>query len=128
MQDDPRLSSRFPCRAKAVLICLPHLYEVTLIDVSVHGVLVGPKGNVEIGVGDHARLRVLTERGNHAFEIEARVVHRSEQGVGLEIHSVDHHARSSLCRLIEASPGALDVASRSLPVGLKEKSPASPAP
>ncbi len=75
MQNDSRLFSRPPYRASAVLIHLPYLYEVTLIDISVHGALVGPMGNVEIGVGDQTRLRVLTEKGNQAFEVEALVAH-----------------------------------------------------
>ena len=116
MQVDPRLCSRFPHRAHAVLIHLPHLYEVTLIDISEHGVLVEPKGNVGIAIGDQTRLRVLTEKGNQAFEVEAIVAHRSEQGIGLDINSIDHHARNSLRRLVEAKLGTEELASRTLPV------------
>src|SRR3972149_10770568 len=95
MQNDPRLFSRFPYRANAVLIRLPHLYEVTLIDISAHGALVGMKGNAEIRVGDQTRLRVLTEKGYQAFEVEALVAHRSEQGIGLEIGSLRHPPRNT---------------------------------
>ena len=119
MQNDPRLFSRFPYRANAVLIRLPHLYEVTLIDISAHGALVGMKGNAEIRVGDQTRLRVLTEKGYQVFEVEALVAHRSEQGIGLEIGSIDHHARNTLHRLIEMNLGTLDLAARSLPALLK---------
>ncbi len=119
MQDNPRLFSRFPCRASAILIHLPRLYEVTLIDISEYGVLVRPKENVEIEVGDQTRLRVLTEKGNQAFEVDAFVVHRSEQGIGLEINVIDHHAKSALRRLIEMNLGTLDLASRTLPVLLE---------
>jgi hypothetical protein len=126
MQNDPRLRSTFPYRANAVLIHLPRLYEVTLIDISVHGVLVAPNCNAEIGVGDQARLRVLTEKGNQAFEVEAVVVHRSEQGIGLEIKAIDDHAKSSVRRLIETSLGNLDLASRSLPVLLEANFSAYP--
>ncbi len=122
MHHDPRLFSRFPYRANAVLICLPRLYEVTLIDISAHGALVKQKGNVEIVVGDQTRLRVLTEKGNQAFEVEALVAHRSEQGVGLEFGCIDHHAKKTLYRLIEMNLGTLDLASRSLPVLLKANS------
>jgi hypothetical protein len=127
MQDDLRLCSMFPHRANAVLIRLPNLYEVTLIDISEHGALVGLKGNVEIRVGDRTRLRVLTEKGNQAFEVDTFVVHRSEQGIGLEIDSIDHHAKSTLHRLIEINLGTLDLATRTLPVLLKANFSASPA-
>jgi hypothetical protein len=115
MQNDPRLWSASPHRASAVLIHLPRLYEVTLIDISVHGVLVGLNGNADIGVGDQTRLRVLTEKGNQAFEVEAVVVHRSEQGIGLEIKAIDVHAKSSVRRMIETNLGDLELASRTLP-------------
>jgi hypothetical protein len=125
MQNDPRLFSRFSYRANAVLIRLPRIYDVTLIDISVHGALVGLKGDAEIGVGDQTRLRVLTEKGNQAFEVEALVVHRSEQGIGLEIDAIDHHAKSTLHRLIEMNLGTLDLASRTLPALLKANFSAS---
>ena len=127
MQADPRLCSRFSYRANAVLIYLPHLYEVTLIDISVHGVLVGLKEDAEITVGDKTRLRVLTEKGNQAFEVEALVAHRSEQGIGLEIKSIDHHAKSTLRRLFEANLGTAELASRSLHVLLEANFSADPA-
>ena len=128
MRDDPRLFSRFPYRANAVLICLPQLCEVTLIDISAHGALVGLKGNAEIRVGDQIRLRGLTERGNKAFEVEALVAHRPEQGIGLEIGSIDHHARNTLHRLIEMNLGTPNLTSRTLPALLKENFSATPAP
>ena len=128
MQSDRRRFSRFPYHANAVLIHLPRLYEATLIDISVHGALVGPKGNVETRIGDKTRLRVLTEKGNQAFEVEAFVVHRSEQGIGLEIDSIDEHAKSGLRRLIEMNLGTLDLASRTLPVLLETNFSKSTAP
>ena len=128
MQNDLRLCSRFPYRANAVLIHLPRLYEVTLIDISVHGALVGLKGNAEIRVGDHTRLRVLTEKGNQAFEVEALVAHRSELGIGVEINSIDCHAKNALHRLIEFNLGTQDLASRTLSVLLKAHFSTSPAP
>jgi len=120
MQSDSRLFSRFPYRANAVLICLPHLYEVTLIDISERGVLVGPDGNVGIGIGDQTRLRVLTEKGNQAFEVEALVAHRSEQGIGLAINAIDRHAKNTLQRMIEMNLGTPDLALRTLPALLRE--------
>jgi len=126
MQTDVRLCSRFPYRANAVLIHLPRVYEVTLIDISVHGALVGLNGNAEIRVGDHTRLRVLTEKGNQAFEVEALVAHRSEQGIGVEINSIHYHAKSALHRLIEINLGTLDLASRTLPALLKANFSTSP--
>lgn len=126
MHDEPRLLSRSPCRANAVLICLPHLFEVTLIDISVHGALVRIKGNVEVRVGDETRLRVLTEKGNQAFEAEALVAHRSQHIVGLEISAIDHHAAGALQRLIGKDPGSPDLASRTLPVLLQANCAASP--
>ena len=120
MQIDPRQYSRFSYRTNAVLILLPRVYEVTLIDISLHGVLVGLSVNAEIGAGDHARLRVLTEKGNQACEVETRVAHRSEQLIGLEINSIDHHAKNTLHRLIEMNLGTLDLASRTLPILLQE--------
>lgn len=128
MQNDPRLLSRFPYCANAELIRLPNLYEVTLIDISEHGALLGPKGNVNIGVGDQTRLRVLTEKGNQAFEVGAVVAHRSEQLIGLEINAIDHHAKSTLRRMIEMNLGTPNLATRSLPVLLKANFSASPAP
>ena len=127
MQNEPRPFSRVPYRANAVLICLPRLCEVTLIDISVHGALAWLKGNVEINVGDETRLRVLTEKGNQAFEVEALVAHQSEHIVGLEISAMDHHAKGTLRRLIETNLGAPDLASRTLPVLLKANFSASPA-
>lgn len=128
MQSDRRRIARFPYHANAVSIRLPRLYEVTLIDISVHGALVGLKENAEIRVGDRTRLRVLTEKGNQAFEVETFVVHRSEQRIGLEIDSIDHYAKSTLHRLIETNLGTPDLASRTLPVLLKANFSASPAP
>jgi hypothetical protein len=121
MQNDARVFSRFPYRANAVLIRLPYLYEVTLIDISAHGALVGLRGNVEIRVGDQTRLRVLTEKGNRAFEVEALVAHRSEQLIGVEIGSIDRHALDTLHRLIEMNLGTLDLAARTLPALLREQ-------
>lgn len=128
MHDSPRQFAKFPCRASAVLIHLPYLYEVTLIDISEYGVLVGPTENVEIKIGDQTRLRVLTEKGNQAFEVGVLVAHRSEQGIGLEINSIDNHAKSILHRLIEMNLGTLDLATRTLPVLLKANFSTSPAP
>ena len=128
MQDDPQQCSRFPNCAKAVLIRLPHLYEATLIDISVHGAVVGLKGNAEIGVGDQTRLRVLTEKGNQAFEVGALVAYRSGQGIGLEINSIDHHAKSTLYRMIAINSGTLDLAVRALLVLLEANFSVSPTP
>ncbi len=127
MQDEPRLLPGLPYSANAVLICLPHLCEVTLIDISVHGALVWIKGNVEIRVGDETRLRVLTEKGNQAFEAQALVAHRSQHIAGLEISAIDDHAKGTLQRLIGMNPNSPDLASRTLPVLLKENAAASPA-
>jgi hypothetical protein len=99
---------------------LPDLYEVTLIDISEHGALLGPKKNVRIGIGDQTRLRLLTQKGNQAFEVDAFVWHRSEEGIGLEFYSIDQHAKSSLRRLIEMNLGTLELASRSLPNLLRQ--------
>ena len=128
MRDEPRPFSRLPYRANAVLVRLPLLCEVTLIDISVHGALVWMKGNVEFGVGDEIRLRVLTEKGNQALEVRARVAHRSCRIVGLEISAVDHHARCSLQRLNGINPGNWGFASRTLPVLLRENSAAGSTP
>jgi hypothetical protein len=93
---------------------------VTLIDISLHGVLVELNSNAEIGAGDQARLRVLTEKGNQAFEIDALVAHRLGQFIGLEISAIDHHARSTLRQLIEMNLGTLEPAARTLPALLEE--------
>ncbi len=127
MQDNPRQFARFPRRASAVLIRLPYLYEVTLIDISEHGVLVGLEEDAEIKVGDETRLRVLTQKGNHTFEVEALVAYRSDRSIGLEISAIDHHARSALHRLIEAHLGTLDLAARFLPALLEANFSANPA-
>lgn len=127
MQPDPRPFCRFPFRADAVLIRLPHIYEAALIDISEHGVLVEAKANSGIGVGDQIRLRVLSEKGNQAFEVEALVAHLSEQGIGLEIDCIDRHAKSTVHRLIEMNLGTLDLAARTLPILLKENVSVSPA-
>jgi len=126
MQDDPRLVPGVGYRANAVLIHLPQLCEVTLIDISMHGALVWLKGNAEIRVGDDARLRVLTERGNQVFEVQALVAHRRERILGLEISAIDHHARESLQRLMGMNPETPGLASRTLPVLLKSNPSASP--
>ncbi len=128
MQSVSRLSSRFPYRASAVLIRLPHLYEVSLIDVSLHGVLVGLDGHADIGSGDQLRLRVLTEKGNQACEIEVVVAHRSERLIGLEIGSIDSHARNTLRQLIEMNLGTLELAARTLPVLLKANNSCASTP
>ena len=128
MQNDAQLLSRFPYHANAVLIRLPRLYEVTLIDISAHGALVGLKGNAEIMVGDQTRLRVLTEKGNQAFEVEALVAYRLEQSIGLKMSSIDHHAKRTLHRLIEMNLGTPDLDSRTLPALLKANCFAGPAP
>jgi hypothetical protein len=128
MKNDPRLFPRFPYRTNAVLICLPCLHEVTLIDICAHGALVRPEGNTEIRVGDQTRLRVLTEKGNQAFEVEALVAHRSDQGIGVEFGCIDHHAKSTLQRLIEMNLGTSDLAARTLPALLDANFCAAPAP
>jgi hypothetical protein len=102
-----------------MLIHLPQLYDVTLIDISAHGALVWAMGDVKIRVGDQTRLRVLTEKGNQSFEVDALVAHQSNQGIGLEIHSIDRHAKSTLYRLIEMNLGSLDLAARTLSAMLK---------
>jgi hypothetical protein len=119
MQSDLRRHSRFPYRAKAELIRLPHLYEVTLIDISEHGVLIMSSAKTRIEIGDQIRLRLLTEKGNQAFEVEALVAHRSEELVGLEISSIDCHARITLRQLIQMNLGTPELASRTLPALLK---------
>lgn len=128
MQIVSRQASRFPYRASAVLIRLPRLYEVTLIDVSLHGVLVALDGHADIGAGDTLRLRILTERGNQACEVETLVVHRSDGLIGLEIISLDSHARNTLRQLIEMNLGPLELAARTLPVLLKANSPSVSTP
>jgi hypothetical protein len=120
MQKGTRQFSRFPYHAVAVLIRLPRLDEVTLIDVSLHGVLVALNTAAEIRTGEQTRLRVLTERGNQSFEVEALVAHRSGQFVGLEISSIDQHARDILRQLIEMNLGAPELATRTLPALLDE--------
>jgi hypothetical protein len=127
MQNNTQLCSRLPYRANAVLIRLPHIYEATLIDISVHGALVQLANDAEVRIGDQTRLRVLTEKGNQAFEVDAVVVHRSERGTGLEISAIDHHALSTLHRLIEMNLGAAELAARTLPALLRENFSDSPA-
>lgn len=114
MQNDLRRHSRFPYSARAELIRLPHLYEVTLIDISEHGVLIRSNAKTRIEVGDRIRLRLLTEKGNQAFEVEALVAHRSEEFAGLEISAIDRHARRTLRQLIQMNLGTPELASRTL--------------
>ena len=128
MQNIPRQFSRFPYRASAVLIRLPHLYEVTLIDISLHGVLAALSGNADIYGGDKIRLRVLTQKGNQAFEVEALVAHRAEDIVGLEISTIDRHAKNTLRQLIEMNLGTQELASRTLPALLKANSSSASTP
>jgi len=128
MQIESRRLPAFACCANAVLIRLPQLYEVTLIDISAHAALVAMKGRAEIKPGDQARLRVLTEKGNQAFEVQARVAHRSQLGVGLEIGAIDQHARNRLQRLIGVNPGAPELAARTLADLVEAHSLAHPAP
>lgn len=128
MQSVSRQASRFPYRASAVLIRLPRLYEVTLIDVSLHAVLVALDKHADIGAGDQLRLRILTERGNQACEVVGLVAHRSEGLIGLEIRSIDSHARNTLRQLIEMNLGTLELAARTLPALLKANSSAVSTP
>jgi hypothetical protein len=69
---------------------------------------------VEIDAGEQTRLRVLTERGNQAFEVETQVGHHSNRLIGLEINAIDHHAKRTLQRMIEMNLGASDLATRRL--------------
>ncbi|MFA5914576.1 MAG: PilZ domain-containing protein [Burkholderiales bacterium] len=115
MQNDARRFSRFSARADAVLVCLPRIYEGTLIDISEQGALLRLDGKVEIQLGDQTRLRVLTAKGNQAFEVRARLAYRSGQNIGLQIDIVDQYAKGSLYRLIGMRPDAADLAARSLP-------------
>jgi hypothetical protein len=127
MQGGPRQGSRFSYQANAVLIRLPRLDEVTLIDISLHGAIVALNANAEVGAGDQARLRVLTDKGNQAFEVDALVVHRSGQFLGLEISSIDHHAKGILRQLIEMNLGAVELATRTLPILLQQNIVSTPA-
>jgi len=120
MTSEPHLHSRLHYGTNAELICLPHLYEVMLIDISEHGALLGSKQNVRFGIGDQTRLRLLTQKGNQAFEVDAFVWHRSEQGIGIEFYSIDQYAKRRLRELIEMNLGAMDLASRSLPNLLRQ--------
>lgn len=126
MQHNVRMDTRIPSCANAVLIHLPRLYEATLIDISLHGVLVRLEGAVDFRVGDQARLRVLNDKGNQAFEVDALVAHRSQHGIGLAIESIDRHARSWVERLIGGNPGAPGLAARTLPALLEENFCANP--
>lgn len=114
MRNDSRMFAAFPYRANAVLVCLPHLYDVVLIDISEHAALVWATGNAGIRRGAVARLRVLTENGNQAFELRTVVAHSSGHGIALEIDAIDRHARDSLQRLLGADRGAPQLASRTL--------------
>jgi len=127
MQDDPRSYSGFPYHTNAILICLPHICEATLVDVSAHGALVSIETNAAIRVGDEARLRVLTDKGNHAFEVDALVAHRSGRLVGLAFNAMDQHAKNTLHRLIGMNLGDPEFAARSLQVLLNANPGAVPA-
>ena len=115
MQNDARLFSRLSWCADAVLICLPRIYEATLIDISEQGALLRRDGEVDIEIGAQTRLRVLTQKGNQAFEVHGRLAYRSGRNIGLQIDIVDQYARGSLRRLIGMRPDAADLAARSLP-------------
>ncbi|HUX25681.1 MAG TPA: PilZ domain-containing protein [Burkholderiales bacterium] len=128
MGNDRRQFSGLAHRASAVLICLPQLYEVALIDISARGALVETRGKVEIKPGDRARLRVLTEKGNQAFEAEVLIVHCSELGIGLEIEAIDHHASCGLQRLIGTNSGGADLTARTLPELIEANFCANTAP
>lgn len=114
MLNDSRLFAAFPYRANAVLVCLPRLYDVALIDISMYGALIGFEGNAEIRPGEQAPLRVLTEKGNQAFEVQARVAHRAGSRIALAIDVTDRHTRGLLQHLLGAGANALNLASRSL--------------
>jgi hypothetical protein len=111
--------SRLANCANAVLIRLPHLHEVTLLDLSLHAAMVASSGYVDVVVGDAVRLRVLTPRGNCAFEVDASVAYRAAEYIGLQIASVDAHARSALLRLVEMKHGSAASAARTLPALLE---------
>jgi hypothetical protein len=128
MRNDSRLFAAFPYRANAVLICLPRLYDVALIDISMHAALIAFEGTAEIRPGDQAPLRVLTEKGNQAFEVPARVAHRTGSRIALAIGVIDRHTRGSLQRLLGAGSSAPDLASRSLSELIDANGGASPLP
>ena len=85
-------------RCGAVLIKLPRLYEAALIDISLRAALLEPNERFEGGVGEPMRLRVLTERGNQACEVQAVIAYRSELGIGLAIDVSERNAMRSLYR------------------------------
>ena len=100
MQAGDRRHSRPPHCFGAVLIHLPRLYELALLDISLHAALLAPGERVEVGLGEATRLRVLTRRGNQACEVQAVIAYRSERGIGLEIDASEQPAMRSLQRLI----------------------------
>jgi len=76
------------------------LYETSLLDISLKGVLVDSPGGYAPELGDHCRLTIHLDRSEVVISFDGEVVHINDGLIGIKIKLIDIESMIHLRRLV----------------------------
>lgn len=101
MTENRRRFSRILFQSEAVLGAPEGEIPVNVVDISLKGALVRPAAGAYVDVGTRCSLRVALSETEATIRMEATVVHRQGEHLGLACREIDLDSMTHLRRLVE---------------------------
>ena len=108
MDDNRRNFSRVKFNSKAFLNYGESHSQVDLIDISLKGALVSPAFKLDIETGNSCMFELHLSESEIVMNINAVVVYRREDNLGLKFDNIDLESMIHLRRLVELNVGNPD--------------------
>lgn len=105
MPHNRRQFSRIHFQADAHLFLAAGECAVEVVDLSLKGALIRPRGELFAAIGSHCTLKIRLDAAETAIRMEATVVHHEAGVYGLACREIDLDSVTHLRRLVELNLG-----------------------
>ncbi|MBS1144092.1 MAG: hypothetical protein H6R14_1498 [Proteobacteria bacterium] len=112
MESNRRKFSRIPFQSEASLFLPDGEQVVDVLDLSLKGALIHPRGNMFVTVGTNCTLKIHLDNVGSSIRMEATVVHHLANFYGLACREIDLDSVTHLRRLVELNLGDEALAER----------------
>ncbi|MGE5385546.1 MAG: PilZ domain-containing protein [Betaproteobacteria bacterium] len=114
MTANRRRFSRILFQSEALLRTSEAEFGVNVVDISLKGALVKPKGAAYAGVGTNCTLLLVLGDPEASIRMETTVVHHQGENLGLACREIDLDSMTHLRRLVELNLGDAPILNREL--------------
>ncbi|AXS81232.1 PilZ domain-containing protein [Dechloromonas sp. HYN0024] len=112
MQQNRRKFSRIPFQAEASLLLPDGAQPVDVIDLSLKGAMVRPRGSMYVTVGTNCPLVIRLDQGETNIRMEVTVIRHLTDRYGLACRDIDLDSVTHLRRLVALNLGDEALADR----------------